>query len=123
MRRPFRLPRLPILIASRPVVEWLRTYRSHGRGGHHLEAPGIQDITVEVALDQLPAPSAAVAQAEWLREAGIEDLVEGARRLWAERAGIGDLEAVRAASVPLEAEALCDPTGLGAFTAVEWHVG
>jgi SAM-dependent MidA family methyltransferase len=110
-------------MAARPQAEWLRTYRSHGRGGHHLEAPGTQDITVEVALDQLPPPSAAATQAEWLRGAGIEDLVDAARRRWAERAGIGDLEAVRARSVPLEAEALCDPAGLGAFTALEWHVG
>ena len=110
-------------MAARPQAEWLRTYRSHGRGGHHLEAPGTQDITVEVALDQLPAPSAAVTQAEWLRGAGIEDLVDGARRRWAERAGIGDLEAVRARSVLLEAEALCDPTGLGAFPRWSGAVG
>ena len=41
-------------LAARPWREWLRTYRGHARGGHYLDDPGLQDITTEVAVDQLP---------------------------------------------------------------------
>ncbi len=43
-------------------------------------------------------------------------LVEEGRRVWRERAAVGDLEAVRARSRVGESEALLDPSGLGAFT-------
>ncbi len=43
-------------LAARPWREWLRTYRRHDRGGHYLADPGSQDITTEVAIDQLPEP-------------------------------------------------------------------
>ena len=43
------------------------------------------------------------------------------RRTWQERAHLGDLEAVRARSRITEAEALLDPTGLGAFQVLEWE--
>jgi SAM-dependent MidA family methyltransferase len=111
-------------LAERPVGEWLRTYRDHDRGSDPLDRPGSQDVTVEVAIDQL----AAVAvpddrpQAEWLRRWGIEGMVEEGRRVWEERAGVGDLAALRARSRAVEAEALCDPTGLGAFRVLEWRV-
>ena len=39
---------------TRPWTEWLRTYRGHERGGHPMDHLGEQDITVEVAVDQLP---------------------------------------------------------------------
>ncbi len=42
-------------MAARPWRDWLRTYRRHERGGHYLAEPGTQDITADVALDQLPA--------------------------------------------------------------------
>ena len=42
-------------MASRPWPEWLRTYRGHERGDDPWTAPGTQDITCEVALDQLSA--------------------------------------------------------------------
>ena len=42
-------------MAARPWREWLRTYRDHQRGGHYLADPGTQDITSDVALDQLAA--------------------------------------------------------------------
>ena len=113
-------------MASRPVGEWLRTYRAHERGGDPVVAPGSQDITVELALDQLAAvrpPDRDRSQAEFLREHGLGALVEEGRRLWAERAHLGDLAAIRARSRITEAEALCDPTGLGAFRVLEWVVG
>jgi SAM-dependent MidA family methyltransferase len=115
-------------LVARPWTEWLRTYRAHGRGGHPLEAPGSQDITCEVAVDQLAADQFAAvgppdhdrAQAEWLRLHGIDHLVAQGKAVWAERGHIGDLAAVRARSRVSEAEALTDPAGLGGFRVLEW---
>lgn len=112
-------------LADRPVGEWLRTYRDHQRGGAPLDAPGTQDVTVEVAIDQLGAartPGSNLSQAEWLRRWGIEGMVEDGRRIWSERARVGDLAALRARSRATEADALCDPTGLGAFRVLEWRL-
>ena len=111
-------------LADRPMGEWLRTYRDHDRGGPVLDDPGGQDVTCEVAVDQLARvapPDEQWTQAAWLRRWGIDRLVEEGRRIWAERAGVGDLEALRARSRVVEAEALCDPTGLGAFGVLAWH--
>jgi SAM-dependent MidA family methyltransferase len=107
-------------LANRPTDEWLRTYRAHERGGPPLDAPGSQDITVEVCIDQLPAPAATTTQADWLRTHGIDELVAEGRRVWDERAAIGDLEAIRMRSRVAEAEALTDPAGLGGFTVATW---
>jgi SAM-dependent MidA family methyltransferase len=108
-------------MASRPWREWLRTYRGHERGGHYLRDPGSQDITCEVALDQLGRePDAVRTQAQWLQLHGIDELVAQGRRQWREQAHIGDLDALRARSRVAEAEALLDPTGLGSFTVAEW---
>jgi SAM-dependent MidA family methyltransferase len=110
-------------LARRPWTEWLRTYRQHERGGHPLERLGSQDITCEVPVDQLPPAARDVSQAEWLREHGIDELVEEGRALWRERAAVGDLAAVRARSRVTEAEALLDPSGLGAFRVLQWEGG
>jgi SAM-dependent MidA family methyltransferase len=107
-------------LAARPWTEWVRTYRAHARGSGVLESLGTQDITCEVAVDQLPVPALHSSQAEWLRTHGIDDLVEEGRRIWSERAAIGDLAAVRARSRVTEAEALLDPAGLGSFRVLEW---
>ncbi|MGH9118585.1 MAG: SAM-dependent methyltransferase [Acidimicrobiales bacterium] len=110
-------------MATRPWTDWVRTYRGHQRGDHPLADLGAQDITVEVALDQLAAvrpPDRAMSQAEFLTEHGIAELVDEGRRIWAERAHIGDLAALRARSRIAEAEALTDPGGLGGFTVIEW---
>jgi SAM-dependent MidA family methyltransferase len=112
-------------IAARPWRDWLRTYRGHERGEHPLRHPGTQDITAEVAIDQLARvrePDAVRTQAQFLALHGIEDLVAEGRRVWAARAHVGDLDAVRARSRVSEAEALTDPGGLGAFTVAEWVV-
>jgi SAM-dependent MidA family methyltransferase len=108
-------------MAMRPWRDWLRTYRAHHRGGHYLAQPGEQDITSEVALDQLPMPARVVSQALWLTEHGIDDLVAAGRAIWEERAAIGDLAALKARSRIREADALLDPLGLGGFTVAEWH--
>ncbi len=105
--------------------EWLRTYRHHQRGHDPLDAPGECDITTEVAVDQLAQvcdPDATSSQAEFLRAHGIEALVDEGRRVWEERAHLGDLEAIVGRSRIGEAEALLDPSGLGAFQVLEWEI-
>jgi SAM-dependent MidA family methyltransferase len=110
-------------MALRPATDWLRTYRGHRRGTGPLEDVGVQDITVEVAVDQLAAvrrPDLDRSQADFLAAHGLAELVEEGRRIWAERAHVGDLRAVAARSRVSEAAALTDPTGLGAFRVMEW---
>jgi SAM-dependent MidA family methyltransferase len=109
-------------LALRPWREWLRTYRRHERGGHYLEAPGSQDITTEVSLDQLPEPTAVQSQAQWLQLHGIAELVAEGRRHWDASAARPDLTAFRMRSRISEAEALLAPDGLGAFTVAEWRI-
>ena len=99
---------------------WLRTYRDHRRGSHPLVDPGDQDITVDVALDQLPEPDAARSQAQFLHRWGIDELVEEGRQAWQAAAPAPDLAALRMRSRPTEAAALLDPAGLGGFSAVQW---
>ncbi|CAB4534309.1 unannotated protein [freshwater metagenome] len=113
-------------LSERPQVEWLRTYRSQERGQHPLKFPGSQDITCEVAVDQLErvAPlTVSSTQAEWLTRWGIEGLVSEGRQIWSEGASEGSLAAVRGRSRVIEAEALLDRAGLGAFQVLEWHLG
>lgn len=110
-------------LARRPWQEWVRTYRGHGPGGHPLDHPGNQDITCEVAADQLVrvrAPVTDRSQAEFLRAHGLDELVEAARGVWRERAQAGDLEALKARSRVSEAAALTDPAGLGSVRVLEW---
>jgi SAM-dependent MidA family methyltransferase len=112
-------------LALRPWRDWLRTYRGHERGGDPLDAPGTQDVTCEVDVDQLAAVrpfDRRRTQAEYLRAHDIDRLVEEGRRTWQERAHIADLAALRARSRVREAEALLDPAGLGAFSVLEWDV-
>lgn len=112
-------------MAVRGWRQWVRTYRRHRPGGHPLESLGEQDITCEVASDQLQAVRRAVldrSQADFLVASGIESLVSDARQRWLERAAVGDLEAMRARSRVSEGAALVDPSGLGAFRVMEWEV-
>lgn len=109
-------------MAHRPWAEWLRTYSSHGRGEHPLVEPGSCDITVEVAIDQLATVRPTDqdrSQADFLRHHGIEELVAEGRAAWHAREQL-DLTAIAARSRVGESEALLDPTGLGAFRALEW---
>jgi SAM-dependent MidA family methyltransferase len=109
-------------LATRPWREWLRTYRGHARGGDPLATAGEQDVTCEVALDQLPRPTSDRSQAAWLAAHGVDELVAVARAAWEERAHVGDLEAIRHRSRVGEADALTDAGGLGAFRVLEWVV-
>ena len=93
-------------------------------------SPGTQDITADVALDQLFGavgdPDAVRTQAQFLQRWGINELVDEGQRIWAEQAARPtDLAAMTMRSRVREAEALLDVTGLGAFTVIEVdvHVG
>jgi len=108
-------------LAGRSRDGWLRTYRRQQRGSGPFDDPGEQDLTCEVPVDQLPATACSDRQAAWLRRWGIDEFVAEGRRIWQERAGIGDLAALRARSRVGEAAALLDPTGLGAFLVLEWR--
>jgi len=110
-------------MATRPWTEWLRTYRGHERGGSPLTDLGEQDITCEVALDQLAAvlpPSEVRDQRSFLTAHGVDALVDAGRLAWEQGAARGGLEALRGRSRIREAEALTDLDGLGAFTVAEW---
>lgn len=107
-------------IAAMPWREWLRTYRGHERGGHYLGTPGEQDITCQVALDQLPEPDVVRTQAQFLQRWGIDELVDEGRRVWEASAAAPTVAAMKMRSRVREAEALLDPAGLGAFLALEW---
>jgi len=112
-------------LARRPQWDWLRTYRAHDRGVGPLVAPGSQDITVEVAVDQLAAavvPTRRSTQADWLGRHGIDELVEEGRRIWNASASRPGIDAMRARSRVSEAEALVDAGGLGAFEVLEWDL-
>jgi SAM-dependent MidA family methyltransferase len=108
-------------LAAKPWREWLRTYRGHERGIHYLAEAGSQDITTEVAVDQLPKPDAVRTQAQWLELHGIDELVAAGRSYWEAHAARPDLEAMRMRSRVTEAEALLDLSGLGRFSVLEWR--
>ena len=92
------------------------------RGTSPLTDVGEQDITIDLPLDYVVRSAAragfrhqrSLTQAEWLRELGVEQLVDEARRAWDEQAHVGDLAALRHRSRVSEASALLDPAGLGA---------
>lgn len=107
-------------LATVPWREWLRTYSGHERGEHYLRNTGLQDITAQVCLDQLPPPTGVCSQARFLTRWGIDELVEEGRAQWTADAASPSLASFRMRSRVSEAESLLDPSGLGAFVAVEW---
>ena len=112
-------------MARRQPWDWVRTYRGNGRGSDPLSDLGLQDVTCEVAVDQLAAVrplSSDASQADWLRAHGLDQLVGEARAAWEAAAAAPDLAALAARSRVAEAAALTDPSGLGAFRVLEWAV-
>lgn len=99
---------------------WLRTYRQHERGDDPYRDPGAWDITTDIAVDQMRTPSTLQTQADWLREWGIEDMVEEGRRYWIEHAGAPDVAAMRMRSRINEAQALLDLDGLGSWLVLSY---
>ena len=100
---------------------WLRTFRAQQPGTDPWDGPGSQDVTGDVVSEALEraarragfAVAEENAQADWLRARGLEELVAEARRAWHGRKAT-DLAAIRHRSVVHEADALTDPSGLGA---------
>jgi SAM-dependent MidA family methyltransferase len=107
-------------VAAMPWREWLRTYKDHERGGHYLLAPGSQDITAQVVLDQLPGGYEAMSQAQFLSQWGIDDLVREGVAYWENMTGAPDIAALKMRSRKLEAQSLLDRNGLGGFRALRW---
>lgn len=110
-------------MSQRHQDSWLRTFKRHFRGDSPLEDVGNQDVTVEVAIDQLPKGFSISKQKQFLENQGINKLVEEGRKIWEESSSIGDLKAVKARSRITEADALLDPKGLGGFFVFEWKIG
>lgn len=112
--------------ALSPWREWLRTYAGHEAGVHYLLRPGEQDVTNQVMIDQLSRvvePDAIRTQAQFLRLWGIDELVEEGRKQWEANASRPDLAALKMRSRISEADALLDPSGLGAFSALTFRIG
>jgi SAM-dependent MidA family methyltransferase len=109
-------------LVSVPWREWLRTYRRHERGTHYLRDTGLQDITTQVCVDQLPPPDSIRSQADFMRSFDIDGLIEEGRQYWREHAASPDLRAMKMRSRIAESEALMDIGGLGGFTVAEWLV-
>jgi SAM-dependent MidA family methyltransferase len=107
-------------LAGRQWREWLRTYRGHERGEHYLRNAGGQDITAQVCIDQLPAPSTIESQAAFLRRSGIDGLVDEGKVAWTAAAARPDVAAMKMRSRVAESEALLDPAGLGGFEVLMW---
>lgn len=108
-------------LAARPWTDWVRAFAGHELVQSPFADPGTRDVTVVVPWDQLPPPSRTWAQAQWLREHGIDDLVDEGIAHWEANAAAPDLLAMRMRSRIREAEALADPAGLGAFWVGEWR--
>ena len=102
---------------------WLRTYEKHGKGTSPLACPGQQDITSDVAFDQLLPPASLQSQADFLKDWGIQSLVAKGREEWQQNAANPTTETLIARSRPTEAKTLCDPTTFGSYKAAQWIIG
>jgi SAM-dependent MidA family methyltransferase len=107
-------------VAAMPWREWLRTYKDHERGGHYLLESGLQDITAQVVLDQLPAGFNATTQAQFLQQWGIDELVLEGNAYWENLSGSPDVAAIKMRSRAVEHGALADMAGLGGLTCMTW---
>lgn len=101
---------------------WLRTYTKHGKGTSPLASPGEQDITCDVAFDQLPPPANLQTQADFLRDCGIQTLVSEGQEEWQRHAANPTTEALIARSRSTEAKTLCDPDTFGSYKAAQWII-
>ena len=108
-------------VAAMPWREWLRTYKDHERGGHYLLAPGSQDITAQVVLDQLPTGFVAMTQAQFLQQWGIDELVLEGKAYWENLSGAPDVAAIKMRSRAVEHGGLTDLAGLGGLTCIRWN--
>ena len=102
---------------------WLRTYAKHGKGTSPLACPGQQDITSDVAFDQLPPPTNLQTQADFLKDWGIQNLVAEGQKEWQRNAATPTKETLIARSRPTEAKTLSDPTTFGSYKVAQWIIG
>lgn len=117
-------------LSSRPQAEWLRTYRQHARGKSPYEYIGEQDITCEVALDQLNIIAKdlqlqsqdPLTQSDFLKQWGIDELLAEAHANIPKEQLPTDLKTIELKSRLLEAEALLDPLGLGSHLVMQWDI-
>ena len=107
-------------VAEMPWREWLRTYKDHDRGGHYLLAPGSQDITAQVVIDQLPNGYETMSQAKFLDQWGINELVNEGFAYWKTLTSMPDIAAIKMRSRKNESHCLKSKTGLGSFSAMIW---
>jgi SAM-dependent MidA family methyltransferase len=108
-------------IALTPWREWLRTYRDQSRGTHYLTEPGLQDITTQVMLDQLPSGFTTSTQADFLKHWGIDELVHDGNVYWESMKQAPDVAAMKMRSRSNEATSLTDSSGLGTFNVLSWQ--
>ena len=102
---------------------WLRTYTKHGKGTSPLANPGQQDITSDVAFDQIPPPASIQTQADFLQDWSIQSLVAEGQQEWQQNAANPTTKALIARSRPTEAQTLCDPTTFGSYKVAQWIIG
>lgn len=110
---------------SQQKQHWLRTYQQHEVDTHPLKDIGQSDITTDVDISQLARvvpPTSIRTQAQWLRDLGLESLVEKSKQQWKMHAHNPDLTALEARSAIGESEALTDLSGLGSFKVLEWSM-
>ena len=102
---------------------WLRTYAKHGKGTSPLACPGQQDITSDVAFDQLPPPASLQTQADFLQDWGIQSLVAEGQKEWQQNAATPTIKTLIARSRPTEAQTLSDSTTFGNYKTAQWIIG
>ena len=78
--------------------------------------PGIQDITAQVMIDQLPTGFTSSTQAEFLMQWGINDLVREGSDYWESMKNAPDVAAMKMRSRASESKSLTDQSGLGMFS-------
>ena len=109
-------------LAITPWREWLRTYRDQGRGTHYLTDPGSQDITTQVMIDQLPAGSTLSTQADFLKQWGIDELVNEGTTYWENIKHAPDVAAMKMRSRSTEEISITDVLSLGNFQSLLWRI-
>jgi len=109
-------------ISLTPWREWLRTYRDQGRGTHYLTESGLQDITTQVMLDQLPTGFSTSTQADFLTQWGIDELVREGSNYWENMKHAPDVAAMKMRSRSSEAVIISDTDYLGCFVVSVWKM-
>jgi hypothetical protein len=71
-------------------------------------------------LDQLPTGFSSSTQADFLKQWGIEELVNEGNAYWENMKHAPDVAAMKMRSRSSEAKSLTDSSGLGVFTALSW---